>query len=528
MTHFMKNTPDDNTSQQDRILLSQNVLQALFDTMPVGIIVSDAQGNLLTNNAVSREILGNAVTGDIDHPQRTHTTHRIDGTPLPTQELPLRRALINGEVTQDLEILIRRADGSERVILTAAAPVYDDKGQIINGVVIFQDITIRHKLEQETREHTQHLALLNQLERTLTTTLNLSELLANLLEASLELVSADGGSVWLLDDIIPGWLVCRMAEGYTSGEGLVQRRVQIGEGIIGHVAQHGEWQLVAPIREKPRFSQEIDILSREQPGSTMALPLRSRKNIVGVLEISSIREDAFDGHDRVLLENLSSGAAFAIENALTYAAAQETAVLAERNHLAHELHDAVSQLLFSASVIAESLPRLWERNPERVRQGLTQLHQLTKGALAEMRTLLLELRPTTLMNTSLGELLNQLTDAIRGRTRLKVDLTVKGSRTLPADVRVALYRIVQEALNNIIKHARASRVTISLVNEEDIVTLCIADDGKGFDPAAVLPGHMGISIMRERAESAGISLDVQSRVGRGTKIVATWSGPERR
>jgi signal transduction histidine kinase len=258
----------------------------------------------------------------------------------------------------------------------------------------------------------------------------------------------------------------------------------------------------------------------------LAVPLRARENVIGVLEIVSTSEARFDDHDRILLETLTSGAAIAIENARLYTAAQQTAVAAERNHLAHELHDAVSQLLFSASVIAESLPRLWERNPERVRQGLTQLHQLTRGALAEMRSLLLELRPTALTDAALGDLLHQLVDAVRGRTRLQVELTVEGHQTLPADVQITLYRIAQEALNNVIKHARATHIAVSLVNGVNTVTVRVADNGRGFDPAIILPGHMGIDMMREQAEAVGISLDVHSQVGHGTEIVATWSNPE--
>jgi signal transduction histidine kinase len=143
-----------------------------------------------------------------------------------------------------------------------------------------------------------------------------------------------------------------------------------------------------------------------------------------------------------------------------------------------------------------------------------------------MRSLLLELRPTALTEAALGDLLHQLVDAVRGRTRLQVTLTVEGNQALPADVQITLYRIAQEALNNVIKHARATHVTVSLINGRDTVTVRIADNGRGFDPATILPGHMGIGIMHERAEAAGISLDVHSQVGHGTEIVATWLIPE--
>jgi PAS domain S-box-containing protein len=514
-------SPDPQTD--DEIQLPGSILRALLNTMPVGVIVSDAEGHVLTNNAISREILGGVVTGDVDHLNRPYTTHKPDGTPFPPEEIPLRRAIAHGEATQDVEILIKRADGIERTILTAAAPVYDKAGRITNGIVVFQDITQRQKEKLESQRRARDLALLNQVGQTLAATLDLPQVLTGLLEATQKLITADGDSIWLLDDATPDWLVCQAAKGNDSGQSLVKQRLQIGEGIVGKAAQCGETQLVARMKEHARLSPTLDNCTGIHPGSMLVVPLRVRENIIGVLEVVSEREAHFDDHDRILLETLTSGASVAIDNARLYAAAQQTAAATERNHLAHELHDAVSQLLFSASVIAESLPRLWERNPERVRQGLAQLHQLTRGALAEMRTLLLELRPTALTEAALGDLLRQLVDAVRGRTRVQVALTVEGDQTLPADVQITLYRIAQEALNNVIKHARATDVAVSLINGADNVTMCVIDNGRGFDPATILPGHMGIGIMHERAEAVGISLDIRSQAGHGTEIVATWS-----
>ncbi len=203
---------------------------------------------------------------------------------------------------------------------------------------------------------------------------------------------------------------------------------------------------------------------------------------------------------------------------------EEAAATAERERLARELHDAVTQVLFSASLIADTLPRVWALHPEEGQHGLEELRRLTHGALAEMRTLLLELRPGALSEQDLGILLRQLTDGMMARTRMPVATTVIGDRCLPADVQIALYRIAQEALNNIAKHARASRATVSLDNEPECVTLCISDDGYGFDPDSVQPHQMGMQIMHERAQSIGATLSIESRPNQGTEITVTWSG----
>jgi signal transduction histidine kinase len=141
--------------------------------------------------------------------------------------------------------------------------------------------------------------------------------------------------------------------------------------------------------------------------------------------------------------------------------AKEEATMVERTRLARELHDAVSQTLFSASLIAEVLPRIWERNPEEGRKRLEEVRQLTRGALAEMRTLLFELRPAALQDVDIRDLLKQLGESVTGRSRIPVTLEINGECELPLDVKIALYRLCQEALNNIVKHAQASRPVFS-------------------------------------------------------------------
>jgi len=207
--------------------------------------------------------------------------------------------------------------------------------------------------------------------------------------------------------------------------------------------------------------------------------------------------------------------------------AREEAALAERSRLARELHDAVSQTLFSASLIADVLPRLWDRNPDIAHERLHELRELTRGALGEMRTLLVELRPAALVKADLTELISQLADAIVGRARLPVEVTFEGNISPPVDVKIALYRIVQEALNNVVKHARASEATLSLrADAEGNLVLHITDDGRGFNPEDVSAGSFGLGIMEERATAIGADLTIESQAGVGTTITLTWPGPD--
>lgn len=202
-----------------------------------------------------------------------------------------------------------------------------------------------------------------------------------------------------------------------------------------------------------------------------------------------------------------------------------TAAADERNRLARDLHDAVSQTLFSASLIADVLPRLWERNPNEARRRLEEVRQLTRGALAEMRTLLLELRPTALVEAELPLLLSQLAESISGRSRVPVTVSVEGEcGALPVEVKVALYRVAQEALNNIAKHSGATQARVELRCESASVFLKIADDGRGFEMTGIRSNSLGLGIMRERAAGIGGVLSVQSKIGAGTEVTVAWSG----
>jgi PAS domain S-box-containing protein len=197
-------------------------------------------------------------------------------------------------------------------------------------------------------------------------------------------------------------------------------------------------------------------------------------------------------------------------------------VAAERNRLARDLHDAVTQTLFSTSLIAEILPELWEVDVDEAKRSTEELRQLTRGALAEMRTLLLELRPGTLLQVHLSELIKQLCEAFVGRSRLPISLNIVGDRELPPEVQVAFYRVAQESLNNVFKYARATQVDVRLELSQNTVHFETFDNGIGFDIHAGRPTSLGLGIMHERAESIGADLRITSTPGSGTQVAMTW------
>jgi PAS domain S-box-containing protein len=212
-------------------------------------------------------------------------------------------------------------------------------------------------------------------------------------------------------------------------------------------------------------------------------------------------------------------------NELLQKKAAQEAVVSERTRLARDLHDAVTQTLFSAALIADVLPDIWRMNIEEGKRRLEELRQLTRGALAEMRTLLVELRPNALAEVPLPTLLRQLSEALTGKTRLEIQFSSEGERKLPPDVQIAFYRIAQEALNNTIKHSKATQVVVMLrLNKQ--VRLSITDNGTGFDTTNIPPDHLGLKIMRERGETMGAKFNIYSEPGEGTQVTVTWREKE--
>jgi two-component system nitrate/nitrite sensor histidine kinase NarX len=255
----------------------------------------------------------------------------------------------------------------------------------------------------------------------------------------------------------------------------------------------------------------------------MWVPVAAKNRVIGSVGIAHVERDYFTAHHADLAQTVANQAAITLINAELYEHAQALAALQERQRLAQNLHDAVNQSLFSAGLIADVLPRLWDRDQNEARKSLDDLRRLTRAAQAEMRALLAELRPSALTDTDLGDLLHLLGNALSGRINIPVAVTVEKEIILPAEIQVAFYRICQEALNNVAKHAKASRVDIDLKQDGAAIELCIRDDGRGFDPEQTLSGHYGLGMMQERAESVGGLLSVTSQPGHGTELILQWT-----
>jgi signal transduction histidine kinase len=201
-----------------------------------------------------------------------------------------------------------------------------------------------------------------------------------------------------------------------------------------------------------------------------------------------------------------------------YEQAQELASLQERQRLARELHDSVSQALYGIGLGAHTAQEALECDPEQARASLEYVIALTEAGLAEMRALIFELRPESLETEGLVAALTKQVAVLQTRYRMRVDMSLDTEPDLSLELKQTLYRIAQEALHNIVKHARASTVALQLMRRDNEVCLQVRDNGRGFDPASPFPGHFGVRSMQERAMKMGGTLTIESAPEKGTSI----------
>ncbi|MCL5960627.1 MAG: GAF domain-containing protein, partial [Chloroflexi bacterium] len=399
----------------------------------------------------------------------------------------------------------------------------------IENARLYREEQERHREDEQRRRVAESLrgilAVLN-------SSRPLSEILDYIVDQARWLLGSDAGLICRLQD---DQQVLRIQSARGLGaEFTPEVTVRVGEGVIGRAVLTRQPvtvpDVIAALSNEDSLTQDpacrpYMVSSGIRNRAMLAVPLIVKDKVYGGITLYYKEPREFSAEEIELAAAFADQAALAIENARLRGQAEESAAAAERSRLARDLHDAVTQTLFSASLIAEVLPRLWERSPDEARRRLEELRQLTRGALAEMRTLLLELRPAALTEVALAELLRQLAEAITGRARVPVSVEIEGECQAAPEVQVALYRIAQEALNNVAKHAAANRASVSLRCQPGRVELCVRDDGKGVDLSGVAPGHLGLDIMNERAEAIGATLSLTSRPGHGTQVLVVWQEP---
>jgi nitrate/nitrite-specific signal transduction histidine kinase len=375
-------------------------------------------------------------------------------------------------------------------------------------------------LEKKVADRTRELAILNSIISVASQSLNIQEILEDALNKTVEQMGFEAGAAFRLEGQPPSTLLTahRGIEPVVAID-LMNRYASTSQRLPAAYPKEVITIGVDDFQDEKLKEQ----LSRFGFQSLVYVPLSTKGRQLGFFLLGKPALSHLSPEELALLTSIGKHVGVAMENAHLYEQAEQTAIAGERNRLARELHDAVTQTLFSASLVADVLPTIWKRNPDEGMQNLEELRQLTRGALAEMRTLLLEMRPEALQRADLKTLLTQLADAFVGRLRIPLHLDINGNPEKTQDVKIVFYRVAQEALNNIAKHSGARQVEMRLDCQPGHLNLSIQDDGLGFDQASIPPDHLGIAIMRERASSIGASLQIESQVGQGTTVELDWS-----
>jgi ligand-binding sensor domain-containing protein/signal transduction histidine kinase len=391
------------------------------------------------------------------------------------------------------------------------------------------------ELETQVVGRTKELAALNAVASVVSRSLDLNQVLTNALDKTLEVIEIEAGGIYLLQEDA-------QTLGIAAHKGLGAPFVaeidnlKVGEGFSGQVVRTGEPLVVQDLSTDPRLTRPA---VRESGFQSLAIaPLVSRGEVLGSLFVITRGRREFSQQEVELLTSIGGQIGVAVENAHLYEQAQQVAVVQERQRLARELHDSVTQSLHSSTLLAEAGQRLASAGDlERTRHYLARLGEITQQALKEMRLLVYELRPLALKEVGLVGALQQRLDAVERRAGVEARLVVvgdtlqgvgdarqgEGEVELTATVEEELYRIAEEALNNALKHAEPTSIVVTICAEgeppDQPVELEVVDDGRGFEPDVVSEaGGLGLVSMAQRAEKIGGRLTVHSAPGEGTRV----------
>lgn len=518
---------------------SEALLRAVGDNVPNGATFQMIEGPFRSTSmtyisASVERLTGVAAQDIVDDPTR------FWGLMLPEDQprfLEAAQAAFEAVAPFDFEFRIRTADGRLKWLHAMATPRLLPNGQHEStGMAV--EITRRKEAElalrfanDELRRRVGELSALHRIAQALTQWVDLASALEAVGATVSEMFAGAASGVWVVGDTgtIKRLAVAGGFDPDAPGE------VEVAaDAVLKRLLERPHSRVLAATAALPSIALTSPA-EHHAAGDLMVLPLQTRGQAIGLLLVRAANSKlSWSPADLALGQTVAGTLANAIENARLFERAQAAAAEDERKRLARDLHDSVSQALFQVNLTAGVLPQLWEQNPQRGREALGHLQQMTQSAVAEMRNLLVELRPATLERAPLHELLPYLISASAAKAELEASSELAPLPLLPPEVQVAFYRVAQEALNNIVKHAGACNVRVRLHAEPVFngapgcwrgdVCLTVDDDGHGFDPQLPSGGRLGLAGMRERAAAIGAALEISSDVHSGTCTELRWTG----
>jgi PAS domain S-box-containing protein len=487
---------------------------SIIENVNVWLNVYDKDLNLVFWNAVAEkisgysrdEVLGHSMVWEWLYPDETYRKFII-----------LRAAdLLVGEATiEDWETQILCRNNEVKTIAWNSQAVYDDSDQFQGAITFGYDVTSRKNAEDALKKAHDELSVLLNVASVTSGSIDLDVILRRSLEQVLPIMKSAKGLIHLWQEDAQE-LHLAAYKGLPDPSVTELLALTIEKGIIGRVFQEE-----VPI-SIPNLITELDDAPANVPHrlfhAYLGVPMKAKGHVCGVFSVLGKAEQQFTVDEITLLTSIADQIGVAVENARLYQQSRQLAVSEERRRLARELHDAVTQSLYSLTLFAEAGHRsLQSGDLEDASIYLTELGTTAQSALREMRLLLHELRPLVLESEGLLEAVQRRLDAVERRVGIKARLKGSPQLQLPPHIEQELYRIIQEALNNTLRHAAAQRVSVTIQQIEEMLAVEIADNGVGFDPEIVRnQGGIGLESMRERAKELGGELQIYSALGEGT------------
>jgi nitrate/nitrite-specific signal transduction histidine kinase len=417
---------------------------------------------------------------------------------------------VKGEVIGILNIESAELDAFDESDLRLVQSLANQAGIAIENASLF-------KSEQKRADQ---FRVISEVGRSITSILSVDELLAEIVELIQGAFNYHHVAIGLIEG---DTLVYKVGAGQLIDAGIQfdPNRMKVGkEGLTGWVAGTGEPLMLADVSKDERYVHMVGSSTK----SELMVAIKAKGEVIGILDIQSDQLNAFHDSDLVMMQSLANQAGIALENARLYEQAGRLAVLEERQRIARDLHDSVTQEIYGVTMFAEAASRMLSEGKHGEAQAhLKELRLTAQEALGEMRLLIYELRPPVLQRVGLRGALQARLETVEGRSGIETNIEVVGEEDLEVPIQEGLYRIAREALNNALKHAQASNIGVKLAYDGPNASLEIVDDGIGFDASpGTEEGGMGIHGMRERAEQLGAKLTIESAQGQGTSVRIVW------
>jgi PAS domain S-box-containing protein len=500
---------------EEALRQSERLYRTVIEQVTENICLVDVESRrIVGSNPAFRETLG-YTEDDLRH----MTIYEIVAHGIESVDENIRRTVEEGRSVVG-QRKYRRKDGSLVDVEASGSTIL--RGDRPTLCIVAHDVTERARVQGLLEER---VATLSAIATKVTLDLPVEEMMDALAEGVVKASTAVACIVASVDEST-GMLrpvgAFGLPEGSKSG---LEASWRVGAQSPTIEAFRGLHAVLVPNTRELLLSNELyapihHLVSEVAWDTAYIVPLISRGRSLGALKLLYLPDQEPGEEEKVFLEAVADQTAVAVENARLFSEARGKAALEERQHLARELHDSVSQALYGIALGAKTATTLLEQNPERAADPLEYILSLAQAGLAEMRALIFELRPESLEKEGLVAALEKRAAALRTRHELRVEAILCEEPEASLEVKEALYRIAQEALHNIIKHAGAKKVEITMECDSGSISLEISDDGGGFEATDDFPGHLGLRSMRERAERLGGTLKVEAAPGKGTRICA--------